>query len=124
MRSLIQRGAALLLALQLPAASAAETLPQPAPGPNAGSAFQALSRCANGLQQSSCLEAEAALKALMQQQETPDQRLQHPRCLGALSQVETVLAVFRWRLETNDNLQRVIAAAEQQCPQDSAAVGQ
>ena len=120
MGSLIQRGAALLLALQLPAASAAE----PAAPFAGGSAFEALSRCANERQQSSCQQAEEALQALIKQQESPEQQLQHPRCLGALSQVETVLAVFRWRLETHDNLLRVIQAAQQHCPQASADVGQ
>ncbi len=120
MGSLIQRGAALLLALQLPVASALE----PPNQPGASLAFQSLSRCANERQPSICLEAEGALKALIQREEAPDQRLAHPRCLGALSHVETVLAVFRWELETNDNLQRVIEVAQQQCPPDSAPVGQ
>ena len=120
MGSLIQRGAALLLALQLPVASALE----PPNQPGASLAFKALRRCDNERQPSICLEAEGALKALIQREEAPDQRLAHPRCLGALSHVETVLAVFRWELETNDNLQRVIEVAQQQCPPDSAPVGQ
>jgi len=124
MRSWIQRGAFLLLAFPLPALSAPEPAPQPAQGLEAGSVFAALNRCASTRQATACLDAEGALKGLIQLQEAPDQRQLHPRCLGALSQVETVLAVFRWRLETNDNLQRMIDAAQLQCPAGSAVVGQ
>ena len=119
MGSLIRLGPALLLALQLPITAA-----EPPPSGSALTAFSALNRCSSSRQQQACLEAESALKALIQQQEAEDQRRQHPRCLGALTQVETVLATFRWGFNTNTNLKRVISAAEQQCTADSTAVGQ
>ena len=119
MGSLIQLGPALLLALQL-ATSAAE----PAQDGSAAEAFSALNRCSSTRQQQACLEAESALKTLIRQQEAEPKRRQHPRCLGALTHAETVLAAFRWGFETNANLQRVLAAAMRQCLAGSAAVGQ
>jgi hypothetical protein len=122
--TLLRLGPALLLALHLPPALAAEAA---APAANARSAaFAALNRCSSTRQQEACVDARSALEALIRQEEAPEQRLKHPRCLGALTHVETVLAAFRWRLENAGNLQRVIEAAVGQCPAStaSAAVGQ
>ena len=122
MTTLIRIGPALLLALHLPAALAAEA---PAPAANRYSAaFSALNRCSTMRRQEACLEADTALQDLIRQQEGPEQRLRHPRCLGALTHVETLLAAFRWRFENSANLQRVVAAAAAQCPANSAAGGQ
>ncbi len=122
--TLLRLGPALLLALHFPPALAAEAAAPPANARSA--AFDALNRCSTTRQQDTCLEARSALEALIRQEEAPEQRLHHPRCLGALTHVETVLAAFRWRLENAGNLQRVIDAAEGQCPAStaSAAVGQ
>jgi hypothetical protein len=111
-------GTALLLALQLSAALAAEA---PVPAANLRSAaFSALNRCSATRQQEACLEANTTLQALINQ----EQRLSHPRCLGALTQAETVLAAFRWRFENSGNLQQMIDAAAVQCPPNSATVSQ
>ena len=121
---LIRIGPALLLALHLPAALAAEA---PAPAANLHSAaFSALNRCSTARRQETCLEAHTALEVLIRQEESPDARLSRPRCLGALTHVETVLAAFRWRLENSANLQSVIDAAAGQCPADppSTAISQ
>ena len=120
MGSLFEMGPALLLALQLPLAAATP----PAPENSALEPFSALRRCSSTRQQQACLDADVALKTLIQQQTAEQQRRQHPRCLGALTHLETVLAAFRWGLETDTNLQQRIAAAEQQCPAGSATVGQ
>jgi len=115
-------GTALLLALQLSAALAAEA---PVPAVNLRSAaFSALNRCSATRQQEACLEANITLQALINQEEGAQQRLSHPRCLGALTQAETVLAAFRWRFENSGNLQQMIDAAAVQCPPNSATVSQ
>lgn len=118
----IRIGTALLLALQQSAALAAEA---PVPSANLRSAaFSALNRCSTTRQQETCLEANTTLQALISQEEGAQQRLSHPRCLGALTQVETVLAAFRWRLENSGNLQQMLDAAAVQCPPNSVTVGQ
>ena len=98
----------MLLALQLTALPAFANLRT--------EAFSALNQCSSSRQQQSCLDAETSLRALIREQEGVEQREQQPRCLGALTHVEAVLATFRWRLETNENLKRVIHSAEDQCP--------
>jgi hypothetical protein len=108
----------LLLALQ----PAAATEP-PAPAPHTA-AFSALERCADSRSQQACLEAETALKALIVDQEREEERQKHPRCLGALTRLEAVLAVYRWRLENTGNLQSTIQAAAQQCPAPSTGLSQ
>lgn len=118
----IRIGTVLLLALQLSAALAAEA---PAPATNLRSAaLSALNRCSTTRQHEACLEANTTLQALISQEEGAQQRLSRPRCLGALTQVETVLAAFRWRFENSRNLQQMIDAAAVQCPPNSATVGQ
>jgi hypothetical protein len=122
--SLIRIGPALLLVLQcLPAMAAEATAPATS---LRSAAFAALNRCRSTRRQETCLDAQNALEALIRQEEGPEQRLNNPRCLGALTHLETVLAAFRWRLENSDNLQQVIDAAAGQCPTNatSAAVGQ
>ena len=108
----------LLLALQ-PAAA-----PDASPPAPHTAAFSALEHCADSRSQQGCLEAETALKALIVDQEREEERQQHPRCLGALTHVETVLAVYRWRLENTGNLQGAIQAAAQQCPAPSTGLSQ
>jgi len=83
-----------------------------------------LNRCSATRQQEACLEANTTLQALINQEEGAQQRLSHPRCLGALTQAETVLAAFRWRFENSGNLQQMIDAAAVQCPPNSATVSQ
>jgi hypothetical protein len=113
----------VVLALQLPAAIAAgESNPN---GANLRTAALAdLNRCSSTRQQQPCLAASESLQALIRQEEGAKQRQLRPRCLGALSHVETVLAAFLWQLERSDNLQRVIDAATDQCPDHSAAISQ
>ncbi len=122
-RSLLRIGPALLLALQLPAAQAADQPSQPAADLRS-TALTALNRCSSTRQQQACQEASTALQALIRQEEGAEQRQLRPRCLGALTHVETVLAAFRWRLERSENLQRVVDAAAVQCADPSAAVSQ
>ena len=111
-----------LLALQFPPALATDTK---VPTTNLSkTAFTALSRCSATRKQDACLEAQTALEALIRQAEGPEQRLNQPRCFGALTHAETVLAAFRWRFETDANLKRVIATAELNCPAGSTTVGQ
>ena len=120
--TLIRIGPALLLALQFPPALATEATVPTANLRN--TAFAALNRCSGTLKQDACLEAQSALEALIRQEEGPEQRLNQPRCFGALTHAETVLAAFRWRFETDANLKRVIATAEQHCTAGSAILGQ
>ena len=101
---------ALLLALPLP------VVPNEAPSSFRDAVFRSLNRCSATRKQQACTDADAALQALIRQEEAPDARERQPRCLGALTQVETLLATFRWRLETNSNLQTSIDAAATQCP--------
>lgn len=118
----IRIGTALLLTLQLSTALAEQA---PVPTTNLrGAALSALNQCSSTRQQQACLEANTVLQNLIIQEEGAQQRLRHPRCLGALTQVETVLAAFRWRFENSRNLQQVLDAAAVQCPPNSAAVGQ
>ena len=126
MSTLLHIGPALLLALHLPAGLAAEpsAKPEASAADGRSAAFTALNRCSATRKQDSCLEAKSALEALIRQEEPPDARLSRPRCLGALTHVETVLATFRWRLENSVNLQSVIDAAALQCADPSATVGQ
>lgn len=100
----------LLMGLQR-AASGAET-----PVDSRAAAITALNRCLSSRQPMACLEADTALQELLQQQGAL-QRQQQPRCLPALTRVETYLAAYRWGLETTTNLQRVVAEAQQQCPE-------
>lgn len=113
----MQLGPALLLALQPVAAE------PPASSPHTA-AFSALIRCADSRSQQSCLQADTELKALIVDQEREEERQQHPRCLGALTQLESLLAVYRWRLESTDNLRLAIQAAAEQCPSASAGLSQ
>jgi hypothetical protein len=124
MRIRLQPWAALLLlAVQVPAAMAAgEAIPSE--GQVRRTAFEALNRCSTTRKQQACLEASDALQALIRQEEGAAQRIRQPRCFGALTHAETVLATFRWQLERSDNLQRVIDAAAQQCPEASGAISQ
>jgi hypothetical protein len=115
-RSLLRIGPALLLALQLPAAHAADDL--------RSAALTALNRCSTTRQQLACGEASEALQGLISLEEGEEERQLRPRCLGALTHVETVLAAFRWQLERSENLQAVINAAAVQCGDPSATVGQ
>ncbi|MBV2351108.1 hypothetical protein KUL97_05215 [Synechococcus sp. HK05] len=126
MSTLLRIGPALLLALHLPTGLAAEpsAKPEASAADGLGAAFTALNRCSATRTQDSCLAAKSALEALIRQEESPDARLSRPRCLGALTHVETVLAAFRWRLENSANLQSVIDAATVQCTDPSATVGQ
>lgn len=108
---------ALLLSLQRNASG--EVLPVD----SHATGFAALNNCLSSRQQLACQEADTALQDLIQQQGAL-QRQQHPRCLGALTQLETVLALFRWRLESNGNLERLIRSAEPLCPTASAPISQ
>ena len=117
MASLTQLGPALLLALQ-PAAA------EPAVPSLHAAAFSALIRCAESRSQQTCQLADSELKALIRDQERAEQRELQPRCLGALTQLESLLAAYRWRLETTDNLRLAINAANQQCPAPSAGLSQ
>jgi hypothetical protein len=108
--ALLPVGPMLLLALQLP------VVPDGASSSFRDAAFRSLNRCSSSRQPQACADADAALQALIRQQDNPEARERQPRCLGALTQLESVLATFRWRLETNTNLQRAIDAASDQCP--------
>jgi hypothetical protein len=99
----------LWLALQLP------VVPDSSSGNLRDEAFRSLNHCSTTRQQQACRQADTNLQALIVEQEQPEARERQPRCLGALTQVETALATFRWRLETSTNLQRAIDAAEAQC---------
>lgn len=100
----------LLLALQLP------VVPDASSSNLRDAAFRSLNHCSSSRQQQACAEADTTLQALIVEQEQPEARERQPRCLGALTQVETMLATFRWRLETSTNLKRAIDAASAQCP--------
>jgi len=111
--ALIRLGPALLLAL-IPSAHAQE------PASLRDSTFTALEVCITKRQQEPCGSADTALQALIRSAEVPEQRLHQPRCLGALTRVETSLATFRWRLNTAAALQRMVEAAAADC---SAPIG-
>jgi hypothetical protein len=99
----------LWLALQLP------VVPDTSSSNLRDAAFRSLNDCSSTRQQQACRQADTNLQALIVEQEQPEARERQPRCLGALTQVETALATFRWRLETSTNLQRAIGSAEAQC---------
>ena len=71
-------------------------------------AFAALEHCLSERQQRACSE----------------QRLAQPRCLSALTRVETHLHAVRWRLETTAALRTMVEAAAVDCPAPSTPIGQ
>jgi hypothetical protein len=87
-------------------------------------AFAALERCLSECQQRACDEADPALQALIRLAETSEQRLAQPRCLSALTRVETHLNAVRWRLETTAALRTMMEAAAVDCQAPSTPVGQ
>ena len=63
-----------------------------------------------------CEPASQRLQELITLNERPAAREQRPRCLGALTLLETHLTVFRWGFEPKEHLQAVIQQVEQDCP--------
>lgn len=63
-----------------------------------------------------CNQARLVLQALIRVSERPMQRQLRPRCLGALSQLETHLSVFSWGLEPAERLQQQRDQAMLLCP--------
>ena len=108
----------LTVALGLPLAVAAA---QP---PDAGLREQlldALQTCTSPEPASRCEPASQRLQELIAFYETAAAREQRPRCLGALSLLDSHLRVFRWRLEPLERLQAVIQQVEQACPPSVSA---
>ena len=71
--------------------------------------------------QADCLDAATQLETLIKASERPGPQLLRPRCLGALSQLESHLAAFRWSLETATDLGRAVADARRDCPAPQAS---
>ncbi|MEB3169252.1 MAG: hypothetical protein VKK97_11055 [Synechococcaceae cyanobacterium] len=111
--ALIRLGPALVLAL-ITSAQAQQ------PASLRHNTFTALELCVTDRDQEACASADTALQALIRSAESPEERLHQPRCLGALTRVETSLATFRWRLNTAATLQRMVEGAAVDC---SAPVG-
>ena len=63
-----------------------------------------------------CEPASQRLQELIAISERPYAREQRPRCLGALTLLETHLTVFRWGYEPRQHLEAVIQHVEQACP--------
>ena len=63
-----------------------------------------------------CEPASQRLQDLIALSERPAAREQRPRCLGALTLLETHLTVFRWGFEPRNQLQTAIERVEQDCP--------
>jgi hypothetical protein len=111
-RTLLQIGPALVLALLQSASTQAQVPPNPR-----AEAFSSLDRCTTLRQQDACALAATNLEALLKINDAPQQSEHQPRCLPALTRVETYLAAYRWGLETTADLERVVAEAKQQCPE-------
>ena len=106
---------ALVVALSASAAAS----PQGAPGLERqlqALAFGAITRCISTRRQADCSEADTALQHLIRSSEQPHAQQQRPRCLGALTQLETHLAAVRWRLERTSDLAIQLEEAQQDCP--------
>lgn len=78
--------------------------------------FKALAVCSESAEVLACETASTTLQAMLIVSARPLQRQLRPRCLGSLSQLETHLSVFRWGLESQEQLQRPIEQARADCP--------
>ena len=76
----------------------------------------ALRDCTSPLPLALCEPASQRLQELITLSERPTARDQRPRCLGALTLLETHLTVFRWGFEPRQHLDPVIQQVEQACP--------
>ena len=63
-----------------------------------------------------CEPASQRLQELIALSERPTARELRPRCLGALTLLDTHLTVFRWGFEPRQRLDPVIQQVEQACP--------
>lgn len=100
------------MSLAIPIALAVALAPPPAAVPPAAvpaQAFSALDRCLSTRQQQACSDADVELQQLIRTSE-------QPRCLSALTQLETHLAAFRWQLEGVSDLRIKLQQARQDCP--------
>ena len=80
-----------------------------------------LARCNAPTDLAACSNADLKLQELIVISERPQQRLQHPRCLGSLSQLNTHLTVFRWGYQSRQHLQQQIDQALADCPEATTA---
>jgi hypothetical protein len=78
--------------------------------------LEALGSCTSPQPLERCEPASQQLQDMIRVSELPAAREQRPRCLGALTLLETHLTVFRWGLEPRQQLQTVIQQLEQDCP--------
>jgi hypothetical protein len=122
---LIRLGPALLLALFPMGVVRSQEQPEAPPtyASVRSNAFEALELCVNQRKPEPCTAADTALQHLIRSAEAPEQRLVAPRCLSALTRVETSLNTFRWRLETTTALQAMVNGAASDCPAASASLG-
>jgi hypothetical protein len=113
----------LTVALGLPLAVAAAEPPAATDGYSMLRAqlLDALQTCTSPEPASRCEPASQRLQELIAFNETAAAREQRPRCLGALSLLDSHLRVFRWRLEPLERLQAVIQQVEQACPPSVSA---
>ena len=77
--------------------------------------LHALSACSRITPQP-CEQATRLVRKLNVIAERPLQRAWRPRCVGALAQLETELAVFRWGFDPRSKLQQRILTMLQDCP--------
>ena len=77
--------------------------------------LQALSACSR-VTPEPCEQASVLVRKLNAIAEQPLQRAWRPRCLGALAQLETELAVFRWGFDPRSKLQQLILTTQRDCP--------
>ena len=76
----------------------------------------ALANCTAPTDLAACNNADLKLQELIAISERPQQRLQRPRCLGSLSQLNTHLTVFRWGYQSRQHLQQQLNQALADCP--------
>lgn len=76
----------------------------------------ALRDCTDAQPLALCEPASQRLQELITISERPTARDQRPRCLGALTLLDTHLTAFRWGFEPRQQLDLVIGLVEQACP--------
>ena len=107
-----------------PVAQSVTNIPAPAAAPSTPLIYRevrpqllpALRDCTSPQPLELCEPASQRLQELIVISQRPLARERRPRCLGALTQLETHLTVFRWGFEPKEHLQTMIQQVEQACP--------
>ena len=109
--------ATVLSPAQPQAGAATQGSPQPLPYRELRpQLLAALRDCTSPQPLALCEPASQRLQELIAISERPTARELRPRCLGALTLLDTHLTVFRWGFEPRQQLDPVIQQVEQACP--------